>query len=320
MPKKWGSTLSDAQMRLWSWVKATGQRRHCLCKSRNKRSKNPKPLKATSEIQYPEMIRSSAPAWNRAPKSKAGQHTRTHTAGRNSERPEFGKMCLEALIDGAPLAKGQHLCATGRRPWAAAAPAPGAHSPFVRSSSSCPRKARPLVAIPWQFGHPIASVFCRRPHSQWTPLCTLSNSLKYNEPLRRLPFLPFRPLQKDLSLGRGSRKRQSCSYYSRKLSGYGDSHEGHTTVRSGRHSREHLIQRFSSLAAQCHPPWKVFKNMSLALILPQMFRLERFGGGAGASVSFQPSSDDSNKQPQLWNTTVARSSFVPGEETEAPRE
>lgn len=68
----------DAQERLWSWVKTTGQRQHCSCKSRNKRSENPKPLKVTSEIQYPEMIRSSAQYETECLKARPGNTPNTY--------------------------------------------------------------------------------------------------------------------------------------------------------------------------------------------------------------------------------------------------
>lgn len=55
-------------------------------------------------------------------------------------------MCLEALIEAAPPAKGQHLCATGRKPRATAASPPGSHSPFMRSSVCAP--ARPALLLP----------------------------------------------------------------------------------------------------------------------------------------------------------------------------
>ena len=183
--------------------------------------------------------------------------------------------------------------------------------PLQSQLSYCP--------VPWRFGHHVAHVFCRRPYSQCTPLDTLyTTRWSTGSFWEDFDFFLFRPLQKHLSFGRGSRKQQSYGVNnSWMLFRYGHFREGYTTVRSGRDSREHLIQRFSSLVGHCRP-LRSSQNMSPALTLatPEIPTWMVWEWGRG-SMSFQTPSNDSQQQPHLWSTTLARSSFIPREETEA---
>lgn len=154
--------IFDAQSRLWSCVKTAGQRQHCLCKSRNKRSWTPKPLKVTSEMQYPGVIRGPAPVWNRMPESEAGQHTKTHT-GKESWVATACLNVLWGLDVHSSLAKGQPLC--HRKEARATTALHLGHTGPSWEVPMCALKASPLAATsPWQFSHHVAQAFCRRQH------------------------------------------------------------------------------------------------------------------------------------------------------------
>ena len=118
-------------------------------------------------MQSPGVIRGPAPVWNRMPESEAGQHTKTYT-GKESRA---AAVCLDVLwgLDvHSSLAKGQPLCAAGRKPGPHCSP-PGAHRPIPRRSSLCSQGQPSCCHVP------LAQAFCRTPLCRGTSLGTVYN-------------------------------------------------------------------------------------------------------------------------------------------------